>query len=481
MIEILPSSIVISNYTLNDSKTLENSLSVWNKVTFEYTLCLYLYDEENMKLIIPGGYSIDKLKKYLPKKKIVDKRFEYNDFRELKELSLKLPPNKKIQEIAIDFLIGNSYSKNSTQKLLMLNTGEGKTYCAINYIFRTKRLPMIMVDQESLALQWIDSIKKFTNADDNNIYYISGKSSITKLYNMKKSELKKINFFVAIHRTINNIASEDLEELAKLFKYLEIGIKIFDEAHVEYNNIFLIDSLTNIPSIYLTATPARSNESENKVYQNMFNDIKRMASNTTIGNKNYHNIVIVKTNSHPSIENEAECKSRYGFDNNRFSKYILNEKYDYFFNIITKLLDEVVLKKKRKVAILLHINDLVDTLYNDICDIYIEKGYNVGKFNSSIKNKDEKKLQLEKDIIITTDMSFSKGIDTKDLECVINTVPLSSKPKNEQMIGRLRNIEGKKVFYFDVVDLGFRSCKNQLISKKQVYRKKAENIYEIEL
>jgi len=483
VIEIRPTRIIIKDYIKESCKELEHSLSVWSKLTYSYTFCAYDYNEVTKELTIPSGFDLNKLAKYFPNKEIVYNN-ELKETRKIKNLTLKFPPNKPIQEEAIKFLLGTKYTRNSTQKMLSLKTGQGKTYCAINYVSQTLKVPLIVVDQDSLAQQWLERIKHFTNAKDSNVFIISGRDSINKLLKMPKKDFAKVKFFIAIHRTINALIHADKALYVKLIDHLGIGVKIFDEAHVEFANIFAMDSLNDIESIYLTATPSRSNESENKVYQNMFYNVKRMNNIKRLSEENYHNIVIVKTNSKPSIDQELDTKSKFGFDVNKFSKYILEERYEHYFNIIMTILTDIVLKKeKKKTIIIFHINDLVDTFYKDFSEL-VEKTkapLSVGKFNSSIKDRDERFRELEKDIVITTDKSFSKGIDVKNLECVINTVPLSSAPKTEQMIGRLRRLQNKEVYYFDVIDSGFKSCLNQLTFKNKVYQKTAKEIYEIKL
>jgi hypothetical protein len=164
---------------------------------------------------------------------------------------------------------------------------------------------------------------------------------------------------------------------------------------------------------------------------------------------------------------------------------MLSDKYEYFFNnILYTLLFEKILKKgtvHKKTAIIFGTNNAVDRFYDDIEKSIRDNNmdYTVGKFNGNMSKA--KISSLQSDIILTTDKSFSKAIDVSDLECLINFVPLSSPTKNEQMIGRLRKLNDKKVFYMDIIDTGFESCKKQLQIKKTVFNKKAEKIYELVL
>lgn len=476
-IEFLPTKIIIHDYEIESCKKLENSLSVYNPIYFRYDFRAFFYDENKKELIIPGSFNKDYLKKLLPDYHFINKKFNTNPFKEVK-FSLKFPPRNDLQKEAIKQLIR---TKN-TQKYLVLETGAGKTYCAINYVFHTHKLPILFVDQEKILNQWIDRIKYFTDITDKQIYVIKGKHSIEKLLKMTNKELSNFKWFVSIHRTINSYMNENdkFEKLDILFSKLGIGLKIFDEAHVEYESIFYIDSMTNTESLYLSATPDRSNKNENKVYQNMF---KYCSFINITSNDKYHNVIICKYNTNPSIEKEIEFKTKYGFDANKWCNYILHtEKYDYYFKILTNLIRTFYKKNKKfnhKIAIVFHTLDGISILYNDFKNEFPE--LTIGRLDSSIKTKEEKEIECNKNIFFTTDKSFGKAMDIKDLDIIINSVPFSSKVVTRQMMGRLRKLKDKKVFFIDLVDIGFTSCKNQLKQKKIIYNKDAKNIYEINM
>ena len=467
MISIENSRIVIDNYRLGECEKLESYLSVWDKVTFSYTFCAYVYDEENKKLIIPGGFNIEKIKEFFPREKIVDNTTE-NKYREI-NFSLKYPTRNSLQNQAINFLL----KEKMKQKFLCLETGGGKTYCSIHYVFRTKKLPITFVDQESIMNQWKERIMFFTDIKEEEIFLISGRDSIDKIMKMKKSDLKKYKWFIAIHRTMNNFYNEDPYNITKLFDKLQIGVKLYDEAHVEFKNILYMDCFTNCETIYITATPSRSDPSERKVYNNMFWDVPKFKGS---GEK-YHNVIMYTYNSEPSSSEEMSCMSKYGFDIVKWgSKYLTDDDkhYNIFLDVIKYLLEFVTKNNRHKIAILLPNLKLCEKIHKDIQGHISD--YSIGQFHSKIKDKDE---QLEKDIIITTDKSFGKAIDVKNLSIVINAVPLSSSTKVLQMLGRLREIPGKEVFYIDLTDEGFTQQRKQAVIRKKVFKDKCKKLYNI--
>jgi superfamily II DNA or RNA helicase len=474
MIHLHPTKIVIDNYDMEQVDQLEKSLSVFDRTIFQYTFSAFMHDDDERKLIIPGGYDLGKLKQFFPRDEFVNHKKEINSHNEVK-FSLKFPPRDDLQRAAIDFLLKN----NNPQKFLCLPTGKGKTYCSIHYVFRTKKLPIVLVDLESLAEQWKQAVMFFTTIKEEEIFYIAGKESIEKLMKMSKKELSKYKFFIAVHRTLKNHLERDFDNIDKLFSHLGIGVKLYDEAHVEMKNIFYVDSLSNTESIYITATPTRSDPIENKVYQNMFKGVPMFRVHDDAVEK-YHNVLIVKYSSKPSLDDQAKMKNRHGFDSNAWSKYILQDgKYENFMNIILQIVKKFNKNNDKKMLFLFHTMEGNAIIHEDFTNEF--PNLTVGRFDSSIKNKDKRNLELEKDLIVSTDKSFGKAIDVKGLEVTFNTVPFGSKTMAEQMMGRLREIPDKEVWFIDFNDIGFESISRQLKQKKSIYNKKAKNVYELDL
>ena len=491
---LYPTFIKVTDYELGMALKLEKYLSVWDKATFKYKFNAFIFNDEDNSIIFPAGINLQLLKSLLPEHEVVDYRINYYEPKR-KNVAIKLnyTPRNEVQRKAIESLRDSKYSKNAYQKMLCLNTGDGKTYCAVNYIATSARIPMIFIDKENLANQWKERIIEYSSVTEDQIYYISGKKSIDKLFTMKKIDIKKYKFFIASHKTIKAFMDIDPENIQSLFNKLDISVKIFDEAHLEYEKIFRIDSNTLCPSLYLTATPSRTNRSEDMVFQNIIYSIFKFTSDSNkIKNKGekYHRVIICKINTKPSEEvvaTLAKASMRRGFNVPAYSKYILEDKYDEYYKYIHDILFNITLAKgaiNRKTVILIKQKNLVDKIYDSLHEDLIDK-YNInitiGKFYSGL-SKDLKEQALESDIIVTTDSSMGTAIDIKGLECIISTIPTSSPVLTTQMLGRLRQLDNKEVLYFDIVDCGFKECRNQLTQRKsKVYNLKANRIQEIEL
>lgn len=458
---------------------LTKSLSVWDEVYFKYKTEIYHYDEDNDILYIPGSYDTKKLADITNNANIIYKEFDELDIaiRGMGRVTLNNGPKDDRQKKAIDFLKGNSYSAGSSQKILSLKTGQGKTYCAINYCVTQKAIPIIFVDQDTLATQWKNSITKFTSVGEDNVYTMSGKKSIEKLMKMSKKEINKYKFFICIHRTMKTILDDDIEEGNKIVNKIGCSIKIFDEAHTEIMSMFKIDESMDIPSMYLTATPERSDPKENIMYKRALREAKMFSTNTGyLKEEPYLNILLCKVNSEPSAKEQCKFKNKYGFNTVAYCKY-MEDKYDFFYDKISRLVKFAEKKQERKIVILVRTLSMVESICTSLKEEYPNR--RIDRLDGTTKKDKKDEILDNGSIIVTTDMSFSKGIDCKDLQVVINTVPINSAPKTEQMLGRLRKLPDGAVWYFDLIDAGIPMINDMLNKKKKVFTKKAKFIKDV--
>jgi hypothetical protein len=149
---------------------------------------------------------------------------------------------------------------------------------------------------------------KHTDLIEADIKILSGQDAVKK-----EKEETSGKIFIAIHRTLGNIISEDSNSLNSLMNKLKIGVRIFDESHVDFKNICAINSLSNVEyTLYLTATPSRSNFNDNTLYGKVFKKIPYFNGENNASEK-YHSVVFYKINTYPNLETKLNIKTRYGF------------------------------------------------------------------------------------------------------------------------------------------------------------------------
>src|SRR5699024_9020106 len=233
-----------------------------------------------------------------------------------------------------------------------LNTGQGKTYCSINASIFLRRKPIIIVNNNKLLNQWKESIVKFTNVKESQIYILQGKNTIRKIIAMKKSDIDNYKYYIAMTKTLDNAMEEDSDFLNSLKEKTGISLKIFDEIHQEYRSKLMIDMSMDAPSIYLSATPERSDRKENFTFQNIYCNVPKLFTNdiktdiTNIPDK-YHTVVMYRINSDPSELDKADfikASARRGINVNHYSKYLMEdeEKLHEYMEAIYKIVDDIV-------------------------------------------------------------------------------------------------------------------------------------------
>ena len=210
----------------------------------------------------------------------------------------------------------------------------------------------------------------------------------------------------------------------------------------------------------------------------------------------YHRVIVCRYDTKPSEEFMAKFKkasNRRGFNVNVYTDYIMEEKIDLLYSKIRIILGRLVYPflndknpstvQPKKTILLTKRIELIEQLYDRLLSdpLFNHDSLQIGRFHSGVSKEEKDDTLLNADLIITTDSSMGTGIDIPNLTSIISTIPTSSAVKTEQMLGRLRDLgEDKEVIYFDLVDIGFEECRNQLTRRMNtVYKKKAKRIQEV--
>ena len=466
---------------------LLRNLSVWEEVIHQYVFPMYEYIEDTKELRIPAGLRESYLGKWLSNNPKNPVDYTYYDGKTVPvfnppRATMFYEPRSNIQVKALEFL--NNFKL--PQRFLSLDTGDGKTFCVVSYCVRSGQVPAVFVSSLRLLEQWKEKILEYTDIPEEEILTVAD-GGIDKI-----DFGKPYQFLLFSHRTVGDYISKKDGNLEDLLRRLNYTIKVFDEAHQDMESIARIDRHTFAPSLYVTATPMRTNRYEDELYQRMYKTVPKFRStdqNIVEKSEKYHTVVICKFNSSPSMDFQIafqKASRLRGFNVPTYSKYILEEKFTDYAEKVFKILYQVVLsqgKVNRKTVILVKTIDLLDSLKEFIDEELTSRGLylTTTRFHSKVP-KGEKEQALDGDIIFSTDSSLSTAIDIPGLEAVISLIPTSSETLTRQMLGRLREIPGREVYYFDLVDSGFKECTRQLYNrKKNVYTRKAKTIKEVKL
>lgn len=470
--------IKVTDYNRGDSQEIEDFFSIEDKTSgILFPKCID-YDEKNKVLTLPRGMDIDLLSsnlnvepEYMNISDPYDKGLEYR---------LSYLPRDNVQKEAINFIIGRDrYSniRHSSQLGVNLNTGAGKTYVTICSSTILAVRTIMITSSIGWINQWRDRILEYTDTAPSEIFSIIGSTSIALL--MKGMvNVKNIKYFLASHQTLHSFAAaglpegkEDWTRVTKLFKILRVGLKVYDEAHLNFDNIWKIDFNTNTAkTLYLTATPARSANDEDKIYQMAFKNMPKIDLFNEERDRRTRYIAVFY-NSHPLPGHIRYCSNRYGFDRNRYCNYIM--KNEYFYKIFVIIM-EIILKTHYKTLIYIGTNKAILQAYNWIMKYYPELSDQVGIYTSII-DKSIKEEQLNKMIILSTTKSCGAAIDIHGLKMtVVLAEPFKSKVLARQSLGRTRD---RDTTYIEVVDYGFDAIKGCYQSKLPVFAKYATDVF----
>lgn len=465
--------IAINDYTLGDNTKLEHYLSTYDKIYFRYNPIGYIYDKENRILKIPRGVSIDQLEKSFGAVAQVDYNYTpYFNFQ--RPISLKYMPRDEDQLEAIKFILGmDKYNLNQKKSMLSLNlnTGKGKTYCAIASMAYMGITSAIICPMSDLMDQWIKFFQEYTDIDPNRIYRIAGSASVNKLFLRPQGSY---DIYICSHDTLNSYGNNNgWDKVNELFSYIGVGIKFFDEAHMEFENMFSIDCATNVyKTIYLTATLGRSDYEEDQIFQIYFNGTPKidLFNEDTDPHTKY---IAMKYNSRPSPLDIEQCINGYGLKRPAYANYVVDQPN---FESILYILMEKIMKSTGKWLIYIGTNEAIIQVRDWIHQHYPSMIGMVGVY-TSIVDPAVKAKQLEKKIILSTTKSAGAAMDIKGLRKTVNLAePFKSRVLAQQTLGRTR---ADNTQYLDIIDLGFEQTRRFYNFKRPIFNKYATECSEI--
>lgn len=465
-IEVYYSHIKINNYTQGDCPRLENYFRLYDEVRHTSYYNHIIFDRVNNALFIPRGVDVFLVEQLL------NSRAEYiirpDEYLINTEIRMKYAPRDDKQKTTLKFITGtdefHNY-KNASQYLISLSTGSGKTYVATAYFAITGLKPMVC--SYNLSDQWRERIKEYSDIKDREIYTIQGADSIRYLMSKSREELNsKYKVYLATHGTISSLFNTaGMDAVHNLFIHLGIGVKVIDEAHKNFENTCKIDYSSNtLKTIYLTASPARGDERENRIFGLYFKNVPKI---DLFGEEDKHTkYIALRYSSNPTLFEMDSCMTNRGFSRTNYANYIVTKpNFYYMLHIIFDLISRFEGKKLFYVSS----NEAIMAIYNYIHNDMTLRHYwgKVGIYTSINPNK---MSALDCEIILTTSQSAGEGRDIPGLICAVNlSDPTKSEPLVIQKFGRIR-LNG---YFIDLIDEGFKTLNKYYYNNLKLYNKYA--------
>lgn len=475
-IRIFHTHIEISPYKLGENEQIERMLSIWIDAEYRFDPVGY-YVKDNV-LYIPRGINPYILEKEFNSTSFTVKKPD--DYSVVNNVIITVPPRDRIQEESIDFLTCENNFKSAlsySQQALILDTGDGKTYTTTHAIIKLKMKAIIITHQDKIKQQWIKTFLTKTNISKDRLVNISSSNIIEKIVSGKKSG----DFYFVNHQTLNSYGkSHGWDNVHRLFQKISVGIKVFDEAHLSFKNVLMIDFFSNVKkTFYLTANFGRSDSKEERLFKKCFSSVYKFGEETKHYEEKRKHIIYVPVlyRSNPSFNQKQMTINMYGFSVLNFFKYAMHEDYEktmlnVFFKVfeIANQLDGKILITVPKIEETEYIKKIIDTNYPN-------NYKNIMTINSKNSQSENDLAKSSADIICSTIKSCGTGVDIPGLRCVINLEPFSSNITTNQLSGRLREYsKDKDTFFFDLIDTAFPTCERQYKTKLSYLKKKCKEI-----
>ena len=348
------------------------------------------------------------------------------------------------------------------------------TACAIRSSMRINKPTLIICS--GLQEQWLESFLKITKLKEDDIFTIQGHPSIVKLFKNEKRYKVYIASIETLRSWIYNEEGtyEDVPTYTQFLEKCEIGVKVVDEFHLNFNAIAAIDFRSNVEhNIYLSATPERSDKNANRIFNIVFP--KTVIDNDSIWEK-YVNATMYAY--HLDLPPRARVSSKFGYSHSKYESIITSYddmSLEYFRSIIKPIIDSHYFNKftSGKLLILTQTIRMAEVLAG-----YIKYYYPQKDTRTYLSSDPESNLK-EADIIVSTPKSAGVGTDIKELVCMINTVSVSSEPLVKQMFGRLRKLpDGRTPEYVDIYNKCIPDQNRHKKTRAKIYRGLAKEFIE---
>ena len=465
--------VEIHGYDLGDKPEIERLFTVYDDVTHKLIPKGFDYNEEKRILYLPRGMDIGLIERVCNAPIEMDRG--YNKFTKA-VYKLTTEPRDDNQVKSIAYLIGEGdfrYTKRYSQQSLNLDVGQGKTYVTIAASTFLQMNTMIITHQDGIKEQWMNSFNNFTNIDPQCMCNIDSSKKLNKILSLKKIPYKV--FFIN-HGTIKSWCKKNgWDKLNEVMETLGIGLKVFDEAHLEFSSVLKIDFNTNVfKTFYLTATFERSQYGENNVFNNCFKNIAKFGIEVKESLRKHIVYLAVKFNSHPSVSDTINVKGIKGFDRYAYINYQLKN------GLMMKVIDYVIDYLKNKEGKMLVLSSSIEssfTIKDHLIEMYPDK--KTIAWNSQVSDE-EKAENVSADFISSTPKSLGTGSDIRGLRFLIMTEPYTSSVSANQISGRLREYgPDMYTFYIELVDIGFPKVVNMYRKRLSILKKRCVSINEI--
>ena len=492
IVTVRATSITVSNgeeasyllATLIDNLTYEDEFAEDTKTLG------FIYDKDTDTLFLHKGVSVEYLQRCLGN---VTVKYELcHPYKPMKfEYEEIIAPRNEEQMDVIDFITGQRYHDNMTasQIFLVKDPGFGKTYCSGVGLCKLKMKTLIIMHRDALRRQWMNSLFNMNGLTSKEVHEID---SSEELYNIALGKVYlDYDVYLLTHATFRAGIARigKMRNVMNITKNLGIGLKIIDEAHLEFRDTLIMDFCFNVKrNLYLTATAGRSAKDENSIFRHVFSNAvfyKPSMLLTSNMPRKWVNYTTVEVNTHcnPNIYKYRVAGGK-GMNGPSYGKWVIqHDKKQTHFNCIKDLIKDVYERDQyAKVLIFLPLIDLCEE-----CSFFLKRKLGNDKsfvFDLDVRticsknSKKDNEYAKKSDVIITTIQSCGTGTDIKGITTIISASPFVSKITAQQIFGRIR-YNGKIGDYYDIFDSSVQMDRFWMKSRYKTFKQLALNVRHI--
>ena len=346
------------------------------------------------------------------------------------------------QPAIIDYL-----SSDRKIKVLTLQTGKGKTFCTNHAIRRMGRRTLLVV-KGMFVQRWIDDLEATFGKVPGLIMVVRGASDLKMLIEMGKQNAITAGVIIITNTTLRNYIhdyehSNGFKNLdfgygclpEDLCQVLGIGVRVIDEAHMDFHLNFKLDLYAHVPSIIsLSATLKADDSFTNRMYELAYpKDIRLQGAE-------YDKYIAVKALTYRFKDiRRIRFKQR---GRSSYSHVTLEESIMKYGDIEQRYYEMIA--------------DIVQTSYTRVREegqkmlifcATVEMCTRLAKFLQRLHPdlkvnrytaEEPYEVLATSDISVSTLKSAGTAVDIPGLRIALCTVAIGSRQSNEQAVGRLR-------------------------------------------
>ena len=401
--------------------------------------------------------------------------------------SVEFPYRDRDQARIFDYLVGQgSFARmaGASAYLVVADTAKGKSYCAIRAWCRYGDVLLGIFAQGTHLENFRAELLKFTDLTEADILVASdGRESMRRA---TRRGLDRYKAILVLHGTAWRCAEDAIDdghvtganELVTLIQAAGVGTIVADECHLELKSLAVLEMLTNVGRwFFLSASPQRTEWQEERVLR----QVLPLADGLWVKSVPRVQGTMVRFDSRPGEADLAKSINQRGhFDVPAYFDYLLRQpRYAAWEEMATTMVARCFADGATGVGVVVGGRlEFLDAVLETMAAAF--PGRTVGNFSSRIKKPAARMVELDRDIVVTTEKSFGGSVNPPRMSHMVMCVPFSSEVYSKQITGRLRGLDGGRCVLVDLWDAGFPNTREQYRLRRRAYRKLFANLDEEE-